>query len=168
MQLLGAGKTTFATKEEYWAHLTSVGDLPQGFKVGTSWISFTPQEANFPSRMNVTIIALDVRTPARMCLCIHVGGPGWTWCPADPYLNMNRHHLIPAPASAHAHIKKMKQEPTDKFALALTRNAFPGAPIRVGKKRVSEPKIQAIVVNNKVRLSVCLHTYRHPHPNTRK
>lgn len=43
------------------------------------------------------------------------------------------------------------QEPTDKFALALTRNAFPGAPIRVGKKRVAEPKIQAVVVNNKVR-----------------
>lgn len=64
-QLLGAGKTTFASKEEYWAHLASVGDLPQGFKVGTSWISFTPQEANFPSRMNVTIIALDVRTYGR-------------------------------------------------------------------------------------------------------
>ena len=60
MQLLGAGKTTFASKEEYWEHLRQVGDLPQGFKVGTSWISFTPQEANFPSRMNVTIIALDV------------------------------------------------------------------------------------------------------------
>ena len=59
--MLGAGKTTFASKEEYWAHLESVGDLPQGFKVGTSWIAFTPQEANFPSRMNVTIIALDVR-----------------------------------------------------------------------------------------------------------
>lgn len=42
------------------------------------------------------------------------------------------------------------QEPTDKFALALTRNAFPGAPIRVGKKRINEPKIQAVVVNNKV------------------
>ena len=45
----------------------------------------------------------------------------------------------------------LQQEPTDKFALALTRNAFPGAPIRVGRKRIEEPKIQAVVVNNKVR-----------------
>lgn len=72
-QLLGAGKTTFASKEEYWEHLASVGDLPQGFKVGTSWIAFTPQEANFPSLMNVTIIALDVRTS---CLA-WLGLAGW-------------------------------------------------------------------------------------------
>jgi hypothetical protein len=43
------------------------------------------------------------------------------------------------------------QEPTDKFALTFTRNAFPGAPIRVGRKRINEAKIQAVVVNNKVR-----------------
>ena len=91
---------TFTTKDEYFAHLFSISDLPLGFKVGTSWISFTPQEANFPSRMNVTLIALD--------------------------------------------------EPTDKFALAFTKNAFPGAPIRVGKQRKDQPLLQAIVVNNKI------------------
>ncbi|GAB5032860.1 arginine biosynthesis bifunctional protein [Nannochloropsis oceanica] len=91
---------TFSTKDEYFAHLSSIADLPLGFKVGTSWISFTPQEANFPSRMNVTLIALD--------------------------------------------------EPTDKFALALTKNAFPGAPVRVGKQRKEQPLLQAIVVNNKI------------------
>ena len=49
-----------------------------------------------------------------------------------------------------AHPHKRTQEPTDKFALAFTRNAFPGAPIRVGKKRLDEAKIQAVVVNNKI------------------
>ncbi len=93
-------KLSFASKDDYFAHLKSIGDLPQGFKVGTSWISFTPQEANFPSRMNVTLIALDA--------------------------------------------------PTDKFALAFTKNAFPGAPIRVGRKRIEEKALQAIVVNNKI------------------
>ncbi len=41
-------------------------------------------------------------------------------------------------------------EPTDKFALAFTKNAFPGAPIRVGKQRKEQPLLQAIVVNNKI------------------
>jgi hypothetical protein len=44
----------------------------------------------------------------------------------------------------------VRQEPTDKFAAVFTKNAFPGAPVIVGRKRLAEPKISAIVVNNKV------------------
>lgn len=40
--------------------------------------------------------------------------------------------------------------PTPDFAAMFTRNAFPGAPIIVGRKRLSEPTLGAIVVNNKV------------------
>jgi hypothetical protein len=52
---------SFGSKEEYKNWLEAEGKLPKGFKVGTTWFSFMPVEANFPSRMNVTLIALDVR-----------------------------------------------------------------------------------------------------------
>jgi glutamate N-acetyltransferase/amino-acid N-acetyltransferase len=40
--------------------------------------------------------------------------------------------------------------PTPDFAAVFTRNAFPGAPVIVGRKRLGEPALGAIVVNNKV------------------
>lgn len=40
--------------------------------------------------------------------------------------------------------------PTPSFALKLTRNAFPGAPILVGRQRLGAPRLAAVVVNNKV------------------
>lgn len=40
--------------------------------------------------------------------------------------------------------------PTPDFAAVFTRNAFPGAPVIIGRKRLSEPKWGAILVNNKI------------------
>ncbi|MCX6955791.1 MAG: bifunctional ornithine acetyltransferase/N-acetylglutamate synthase [Verrucomicrobia bacterium] len=40
--------------------------------------------------------------------------------------------------------------PTADFAAAFTKNAFPGAPIVVGRKRLNEPALGAIIVNNKI------------------
>jgi glutamate N-acetyltransferase/amino-acid N-acetyltransferase len=40
--------------------------------------------------------------------------------------------------------------PTPDFAAVFTRNAFPGAPIIVGRQRLGEPRLGAVVVNNKV------------------
>ena len=40
--------------------------------------------------------------------------------------------------------------PTPDFAAAFTKNAFPGAPIIVGRKRLNEPALGAIIVNNKI------------------
>jgi glutamate N-acetyltransferase / amino-acid N-acetyltransferase len=40
--------------------------------------------------------------------------------------------------------------PTPDFAAVFTRNAFPGAPVVVGRQRLGEPMLGAIVVNNKV------------------
>ena len=40
--------------------------------------------------------------------------------------------------------------PTADFAAAFTKNAFPGAPIIVGRKRLNEPALGAIIVNNKI------------------
>ncbi|MBC7172916.1 MAG: bifunctional ornithine acetyltransferase/N-acetylglutamate synthase, partial [Polyangiaceae bacterium] len=41
-------------------------------------------------------------------------------------------------------------EPTDAFAAMFTKNAFPGAPVIVGRKRLSSPRLGAILVNNKI------------------
>jgi glutamate N-acetyltransferase/amino-acid N-acetyltransferase len=40
--------------------------------------------------------------------------------------------------------------PTSSFAAKFTRNAFPGAPVIVGRARLSEPRLAAWVVNNKI------------------
>mmetsp|Transcript_4607 Transcript_4607/g.6350 ORF Transcript_4607/g.6350 Transcript_4607/m.6350 type:complete len:503 (-) Transcript_4607:218-1726(-) len=41
-------------------------------------------------------------------------------------------------------------EPTDAFAAVFTKNRFPGSPVLVGKERIDEQEIQAIIVNNKI------------------
>lgn len=40
--------------------------------------------------------------------------------------------------------------PTDAFALQFTRNAFPGAPVLVGRQRLAAPRLGAVIVNNKI------------------
>lgn len=40
--------------------------------------------------------------------------------------------------------------PTTAFAAMFTRNAFPGAPVLVGRRRLSEPSLQAVLINNKI------------------
>ena len=40
--------------------------------------------------------------------------------------------------------------PTTSFAAMFTRNAFPGAPVIVGRKRLNADTLQAVVVNNKI------------------
>ncbi|MFA5263792.1 MAG: bifunctional ornithine acetyltransferase/N-acetylglutamate synthase, partial [Opitutaceae bacterium] len=40
--------------------------------------------------------------------------------------------------------------PSPDFAAVFTKNAFPGAPVIVGRKRLLEPALGAILVNNKI------------------
>lgn len=40
--------------------------------------------------------------------------------------------------------------PTPDFAAMFTKNAFPGAPVIVGRRRLAEPELGAIIVNNKI------------------
>lgn len=42
------------------------------------------------------------------------------------------------------------EKPTPDFAAMFTRNAFPGAPIIVGRKRLAEPTVGAVIINNKI------------------
>ncbi len=40
--------------------------------------------------------------------------------------------------------------PTPDFAAVFTRNALPGAPVIVGRRRLDEPTLGAIIINNKI------------------
>ena len=40
--------------------------------------------------------------------------------------------------------------PTEAFAAVFTRNAFPGAPVLVGRARLAAPRLGAVLVNNKI------------------
>ena len=42
------------------------------------------------------------------------------------------------------------EKPTPDFAAVFTKNAFPGAPVIVGRARLGEPALSAIVINNKI------------------
>jgi glutamate N-acetyltransferase/amino-acid N-acetyltransferase len=90
----------FASAADHRAWLAAQAALPQGFRVGTARLEFLPVEVPKPSRMALTLLALDRPTPA--------------------------------------------------FALKFTRNAFPGAPVVVGRARRDGPRLGAVLVNNKV------------------
>lgn len=91
---------SFADEAAHRAWLESQAALPAGFRVGTASLEFVPVEVPKPSRMSLTLIALDRPTPA--------------------------------------------------FAAKFTRNAFPGAPVILGRRRLEAPALGAILVNTKV------------------
>ena len=41
-------------------------------------------------------------------------------------------------------------KPAPDFAAMFTRNAFPGAPVIIGRRRLAEPSLGAIIINNKI------------------
>src|SRR5512138_3591004 len=56
---------------------------------------------------------------------------------------------VPKPARMRLTLVALDR-PTPAFAAKFTRNAFPGAPVLVGRRRLDGPALAAIVVNNKV------------------
>jgi glutamate N-acetyltransferase/amino-acid N-acetyltransferase len=60
---------------------------------------------------------------------------------------------VPKPARMTLTILALDR-PTPSFAAKFTRNAFPGAPVILGRRRLEAPALGAIVVNNKV-ANVC-------------
>lgn len=56
---------------------------------------------------------------------------------------------VPKPAKMTLTLIALDQ-PTPDFAAMFTRNAFPGAPIITGLRRLAEPRLGAILVNNKI------------------
>jgi len=55
----------------------------------------------------------------------------------------------PKPARMNLTLITLDQ-PTPAFAALFTRNAFPGAPVIVGRARLAEPALGAVVINNKI------------------
>jgi glutamate N-acetyltransferase/amino-acid N-acetyltransferase len=90
----------FANRDDHRDWLAAQAALPQGFRVGAARFEFVPAEVHKPSKMTLTLLALD--------------------------------------------------EPTDAFAAMFTKNAFPGAPVIVGRERLASGRLGAILVNNKV------------------
>jgi glutamate N-acetyltransferase/amino-acid N-acetyltransferase len=56
---------------------------------------------------------------------------------------------VPKPARMNLTLVAL-EKPTASFAAKFTRNAFPGAPVIVGRRRLDAPSLAAIVVNNKI------------------
>src|SRR4051812_4446191 len=56
---------------------------------------------------------------------------------------------VPKPAKMTVTLIALDQ-PTDSFAAMFTKNAFPGAPVIVGRQRLEAERLGAIVVNNKI------------------
>ena len=56
---------------------------------------------------------------------------------------------VPKPATMNLTLIVL-DKPTPNFAAVFTRNALPGAPVIIGRRRLDEPSLGAIVVNNKV------------------
>jgi glutamate N-acetyltransferase/amino-acid N-acetyltransferase len=56
---------------------------------------------------------------------------------------------VPKPAKMNLTLVALDR-PTPDFAGVFTRNAFPGAPVIIGRRRLDEATVGALVVNNKV------------------
>jgi glutamate N-acetyltransferase / amino-acid N-acetyltransferase len=73
--------------------------------------------------------------------------------PAGFRVGAHRFEFIPVevhkPAKMTVNLIALDQ-PTAAFAAMFTRNAFPGAPIIVGRQRLGEPVLGALVINNKI------------------
>jgi len=56
---------------------------------------------------------------------------------------------VPKPAAMNLTLIAL-DKPTPDFAAVFTRNAFPGAPVIIGRRRLDQPSLGAIIVNNKI------------------
>ena len=56
---------------------------------------------------------------------------------------------VPKPAAMNLTMIAL-DKPTPDFAAVFTRNALPGAPVVIGRSRLNEPTLGAIVINNKI------------------
>lgn len=80
-----------------------------------------------------------LETQSRLPLGFRVGATHLDFTPVE----------APKPARMNLVVLAV-DEPTPSFDARFTRNAFPGAPVIVGRERLSGPRLAAWVVNNKV------------------
>ncbi|MEY4940816.1 MAG: hypothetical protein RIQ93_2551 [Verrucomicrobiota bacterium] len=99
------------------------------------------------SRVSSTNLTFTDRAAHRAWLASHAA------LPAGFRVGCARFEFIPreAPKPAKMTLTLIAlEQPTPDFAAMFTRNAFPGAPVIVGRQRLGEPTLSAIVVNNKI------------------
>ena len=73
--------------------------------------------------------------------------------PAGFRVGRSRFRFTPAEAPKPAEMTLTLialDEPTPSFAAMFTRNAFPGAPVLVGRRRLAGGSLGAVIVNNKI------------------
>jgi len=80
-----------------------------------------------------------LETQAALPAGFRVGTASLTFTPAE----------APKPARMTLTLVALDR-PTPDFAAVFTRNAFPGAPIVIGRQRLAQPALGAVVVNNKI------------------
>jgi len=68
-----------------------------------------------------------------------VGTAGFSFLPRE----------APKPARMTLTLLSLDQ-PTADFAALFTRNAFPGAPVIIGRRRLDGPRLGAVLINNKI------------------
>ena len=111
-------------------------------------ISFTPRQVRLTAE-NVPSTSLTFKSRAehRAWLASQAA------LPAGFRVGTTRFDFIPRetpkPAKMTLTLIALDQ-PTPDFAAVFTRNAFPGAPIIVGRKRLGAPALGAVIINNKI------------------
>jgi glutamate N-acetyltransferase/amino-acid N-acetyltransferase len=80
-----------------------------------------------------------LRTQSKLPAGFRVGGARFDFTPAE----------APKPARMTLTLIALEKATPD-FAAVFTKNAFPGAPVIVGRRRLAEPLLSAIIINNKI------------------
>ncbi len=111
-------------------------------------ISFTPRRV-IPSSQIVpsTALTFSSRAEHRAWLASQAA------LPAGFRIGTARFEFIPreAPKPAKMTLTLIALDrPTADFAAVFTRNAFPGAPVIVGRKRLQAARLGAVIINNKI------------------
>jgi glutamate N-acetyltransferase/amino-acid N-acetyltransferase len=100
-------------------------------------LSIVPSSANvFSSR---SVHRAWLATQARLPVGFRVGTTRFTFTPFE----------VPKPAEMTLTLIALDR-PSADFAAVFTRNAFPGAPVVIGRARLAERTLGAILVNNKI------------------
>ena len=80
-----------------------------------------------------------LRTQSKLPAGFRVGGARFDFTPVE----------APKPAKMTLTLIALEKATPD-FAAVFTKNAFPGAPVIVGRRRLAEPLLSAIIINNKI------------------